>query len=194
MDRVTRRGAVVGAGIVAAVLVALWLEHALSPWPGQHLGHTQTGHLLGWIGFILVLATFAYPAQKQLRPNQIWSKPWLYMHEILGVLGPLLILVHSGAHLHAVVPVMALVALGLVVISGVVGAVLHSLAFRTLYERRHALVQEGLDDEAIELRLRELAAQEGILQWWPWVHVPLTAAFVVLTIMHVGGALYFGGF
>ncbi len=193
MDKVTRRGAWVVAVMVTAILAALWLEYALSPWPGQHLGHTQAGHIIGWIGFGLILLTFAYPAQKRLRPNQIWSRPRLYMHEILGILGPLLILVHSGAHFHAVVPVMALVALGLVVISGIVGAVLHSLAFRTLYDRRHELAQEGLDDRAIDARLHELAAQEGILRWWPWVHVPLTAVFVVLTVMHVGGALYFGG-
>lgn len=194
MDRVTRRGAVVGAAILAVVLAALWLEYALSPWPDQHLGHTRTGHILGWIGLVLILATFAYPAQKRLRPNQIWSKPWLYLHEILGVLGPLVVLVHAGAHFHAVVPIMALLALGLVVISGILGAVLHTLAFRTLYERRHEMVREGLGDQAIEARLRDLAAQEGILRWWPWVHVPLTAVFVVLTIVHVGGALYFGGF
>lgn len=193
MSRVTRRGALVGVVMVTAVLVALWLEYALSPFPGQHLGHTQTGHILGWIGFFLILSTFAYPAQKRLRPNQIWSRPWLYMHEILGVLGPLLILVHSGSHFHAVVPDMALLALGLVVISGIIGAVLHTLAFRTLYERRHEVAQEGLDDAATDARLHELVAQEGLLRWWPWVHVPLTAVFVVLTVMHIGGALYFGG-
>lgn len=194
MDKVTRRGALVGVVTVTAILVALWLEYALSPFPGQHLDHTHTGHILGWIGFVLILTTFVYPARKRLHPNQIWSKPWLYMHEILGVLGPLLILVHSGAHFHAVVPVLALVALGLVVISGIIGAVLHTLAFRTLYERRHELARQGLEDEAVEARLVELAAQEGFLRWWPWVHVPLTAVFVVLTVMHVGGALYFGGF
>lgn len=194
MDNVSRRGALVGVLVVIAILVALWLEHALSPFPDEHLGHTQTGHVLGWIGLVLILATFAYPAQKRLRPNQIWSRPWLYLHEILGILGPLLILVHSGAHFHAVVPVMALVALGLVVISGIIGAVLHTLAFRTLYEQRHELARQGFDKEAIEARLHELAAEEGLLRWWPWVHVPLTAVFVVLTVMHVGGALYFGGF
>ncbi len=193
MDRVTRRGALVAGLIVMAVVATFWLESSLSPWPGQHLGHTQTGHILGWIGFVLILATFAYPARKRLRPNQIWSKPWLYLHEILGILGPLLILVHSGAHFHAVVPVMALAALGLVVISGIVGAVLHTLAFRTFYERRQELAREGMDDEAIEAKLHALAAEEGVLRWWPWVHVPLTAVFVVLTVMHVGGALYFGG-
>lgn len=188
-----RRTRLVAGLAVAAAVAAFLLEYVLSQWSDRPFGHTQEGHLLGWLGLIMILVVFAYPAQKRLRPNHVWSKPWLYLHEILGILGPLVILVHSGAHFHALVPVLALLALALVVLSGVAGQVLHTLAFRTLYDKRHALAQQGMTEEAIEARLQELASQEGILRWWPWVHVPLTAAFVVLTLMHIGGALYFGG-
>ncbi len=141
-----------------------------------------------------ILLVFAYPARKQMRPNQVWSKPGLYLHEILGVLGPLFVLIHSGAHFHAQVPVLALAALGLVVVSGIVGQVLHRVAFRNLYEQRHELTRQGLTEDAIETRVAELASQEGILRWWPWVHVPLTAVFLVLSVIHIGTALYYGGF
>jgi hypothetical protein len=177
----------------AMIAVAFVVEYALSRASERQFGHTQAGHVLGWIGLAMILVVFAYPAERWFHPNRVWSKPGLYIHEGFGILGALLILVHSGAHFHAVVPVMALSALGLVVVSGIVGEFLHTLAFRSLYEQRHELAREGLTEEAIEARLKELASQEGVLRWWPWVHVPLTAVFVVLAIAHIMGALYFGG-
>ena len=190
---IRRRGGLVVLLIVIGILAAFVLEGRLYWEGGREFGHTQAGHLVGWLGLGMILVVFAYPAQRWLHPNQVWSRPGLYVHEIFGIVGPLLVLVHSGAHFHAVAPVMALMALGLVVVSGLVGEFLHALAFRGLYECRHELAREGLTEEAITARLKELATQEGILRWWPWVHGPLTAVFVVLTVVHIIGAIYFGG-
>lgn len=193
MRNVTRRLVFLIVLTCAVVLVAFGVEYTLSRASERQFGHTQAGHVLGWIGLAMILVVFAYPAERWFHPNRVWSKPGLYIHESFGIVGPLLILVHSGAHFHAVVPVMALSALGLVVVSGIIGEFLHTLAFRSLYEQRHALAREGLTEEAIDSRLKELASKEGILRWWPWVHVPLTAVFVVLAFAHIIGALFFGG-
>lgn len=113
---------------------------------------------------------------------------------VSGVLGPLIIFVHAGAHFHAWVPILALVTMVLVVMSGIVGQALHYWAFRMLYERRHQLAFEGMTEDAIEARLHDLALEEEALRWWKCLHNPLTWSFVALVLLHIGGALFFGEF
>ncbi len=112
---------------------------------------------------------------------------------VSGVLGPLIISVHAGVHFHAWVPILALVAMVLVVMSGVVGQALHHWAFRQLYERRHQMAFEGMQEEIVEAQLHDLALQEEALRWWKCFHGPLSWSFVVLALFHIGGALFFGG-
>ena len=112
---------------------------------------------------------------------------------LAGVIGPLLILLHSGAHVHALVPLLALAAMIVVVISGIVGQSVHYLALRTLNDRRREPHGEGLGSDEIDLCLHRMAAQEEAFRLWQSIHAPMTLMFLVLTAMHVIGALYFGG-
>jgi hypothetical protein len=127
-------------------------------------------------------------------PNQVWSQRWFQVHMVFGIVGPLVIFLHAGAHFHAWVPIIALIAMVLVVMSGITGQALHYLAFRTLYERRHEVVVEGMTEEAIDAHLHDLALQEETLRWWKCLHGPLTWSFVSFTLLHIGGALFLGGF
>jgi hypothetical protein len=112
---------------------------------------------------------------------------------VAGVIGPLLILLHSGAHVHAIVPLLSLAAMVVVVVSGIVGQGVHYLALRTLNDRRWQLHDEGLALDEIDLRLHRMAAQEEAFRLWQSIHAPMTLMFLVLAAMHVIGALYFGG-
>jgi hypothetical protein len=112
---------------------------------------------------------------------------------IFGVLGPVLILVHSGTHFYAVVPMAAMVAMAVVVLSGVVGQVLHYAAFREVNDHRRELAEQGLSQIDIEAETHSLIHQEEALRLWQCIHGPVTAVFVVLALMHIGAALYFGG-
>jgi len=111
----------------------------------------------------------------------------------MGIAGPVLILVHSGAHFHALVPVLALLVMVLVVLSGIAGQALHHLASQLLYDQQHELARQGLSPEEIEARLYELGREEQSLRWWRCIHVPLTWTFFFLAILHIVGALYLGG-
>ena len=84
-------------------------------------------------------------------------------------------------------------ALVVVVVSGIVGQGVHYLAIRTLHDRRQRLHDEGMTDEDIDLNLHRLAAQEEAFRLWQSIHAPLTFLFAVLAVMHIVGALYFGG-
>lgn len=189
----SRRAVLVAALVAAAVAVALGIEYVLSPKSDQPFGHTQSGHAVGWTGLVLILLVFAYPIRKRFSKDRRWPKGWFQVHKVFGVLGPVLILVHAGAHFHALVPVLAMIAMSLVVLSGITGQVLHHLALRALNEQRRALAQEGLPEAEIQSRLHDLAGREETFRIWQCIHAPLTATFVVLMLMHIGGALYFGG-
>ncbi len=193
MSLLTRRTVIVAGLVLTAIAAAFALEFFLSPMPDRPFGHTQTGHAVGWAGLLLILLVFAYPIRKRLAEDRRWPKGWFQIHKVFGILGPMLILIHSGAHFHALVPVLALLAMGLVVLSGITGQVLHHLALRTLNEQRRELMHQGFPEVEVETRLHDLASQEEVFRLWQCIHAPLTATFVVLLLMHIGGALYFGG-
>ena len=178
---------------LAAILVGVGIEALLSVNSSKAFGHSQFGHVVGWLGFGMIVLTCGYPLKRWLYPNQIWSKPWFQVHQVLGITGPLLILVHSGAHFHALVPVLTLVVMALVVLSGIAGQALHHLASQTLYDQRHELARQGVSQTMIEAQLYELAREEHALRWWRCIHVPLTWTFFSLAILHIVGALYLGG-
>ena len=193
MSTFPRRTAFILGLVSLAIISAFLLEYSLSTTSGRPFGHTHMAHLVGWIGLGIIGLTFMYPLKRWWHPNQVWPKGWFQVHVVTGVLGPLIIFVHAGVHFHAWVPIFALVAMVLVVMSGVVGQALHDWAFRLLYEHRHQLAFEGMTEEAIEARLHDLALQEEALRWWRCLHRPLTWSFVSLALLHIGGALFFGG-
>ncbi len=110
-----------------------------------------------------------------------------------GIIGPIIILLHAGAHIHALVPLLATAAMGIVVVSGIVGQGIHYLALRTFNEQRRQLHDQGLGPDEIELRLHKMAAQEEAFRLWQAIHAPMTLMFLALTTLHIVGALYFGG-
>lgn len=176
-------------GIVGAFLVEL----LLSVNSDRHFGHTQRGHVVGWVGLAVIMLVFVYSLKKRYGLKLGTPRGWLRVHVVAGVLGPLLILVHSGTHFHALVPLVTMGIMAIVVISGIVGQAIHVLALRTLNQQRRRFIEEGLTPDVVDERLDELASQEELFRWWRAIHAPLTITFVVLVALHVLGALYFGG-
>ena len=193
MTPVSGRLAMIVALTGVAVAGALLFEAFLSIDSPSPFAHTRQGHLMGWIGLASVLLVFIYPIKKRMSRNHRWPRGWFRIHIAAGVIGPLVILLHSGAHLHAVVPLLALAAMVVVVVSGIIGQGVHYLAVRTLNDKRRQLQEEGLAIEEIDLRLHRMAAQEEAFRLWQSIHAPMTVMFLVLTAMHLIGALYFGG-
>ena len=180
--------------IAVAVAAGWWVEAFLSSGKPSPFAHTKQGHLLGWLGLGITLLVFVYPIKKRASQNRRWPRDWFRMHMVAGVMGPLVILLHSGAHLHALVPVLALIAMAVVTVSGIVGQGVHYLALRTLNDRRRQLHDQGLSADEIDVLLHRMAAQEKAFRLWQSIHAPMTLMFLVLTAMHVVGAIYFGGF
>ena len=58
----------------------------------------NTGYWLGVVGSVMMLVLLSYPLRKYMRFARNWGniKGWFWLHIILGVFGPLLILLHSN--------------------------------------------------------------------------------------------------
>ena len=193
MTTVQRRALVSGVVAVAAVAGALIFEAVLSVEPASPFGHTRNGHAIGWLGLASILLVFVYPIRKRYSPARRWPRGWFRVHMVAGILGPLLIFLHSGAHYHALVPVLAMVSMVIVVLSGIVGQAVHAMAVRALNDQRRRFQQEGLSEHDIDSKLHSMASQEEAFRIWQAIHAPMTLMFVALTALHVVGALFFAG-
>lgn len=193
MTPLTRRFLIVLACMAAAVVAGFSIEVLLSHRSGSPFGHTQAGHVAGWAGLVLTLSVFGYSVKKRSGSRTAWPKGWFLVHQTMGIAGPSLILIHSGSHFHALIPILALLAMGVTVVSGVVGVVVHRKALSLMKSRRAELLGQGLSFDEVEDRLYDLAAAEKAFRIWWIVHVPTAVIFLVLTILHIVGALYFGG-
>ena len=194
MNPVFLRLLIVGGLTLFAIWGVLLFEAILTPLTILSFGRTPQGQVTGWIGLALILLVFGYPIRKRTHQNRRWPHRWLQIHMVAGVVGPLIIILHAGVlHMHAVVPILAMVAMGIVALSGLIGQHVHYLAFRTLYTKRHALVGQGVSPEEVETGLLDTAAREKMFRVWQMIHAPMTLLFIALVALHVIGALYFGG-
>jgi hypothetical protein len=129
-----RRIVSIAAIMTAAIAAALIFEAVLSLNTSSPFGHPRAGRTVGWVGLAVILLVFVYPCRKRTVPERRWPGGWFRVHMVAGVIGPLLIFLHSGAHYHALVPILAMLAMVVVVLSGIVGQAVHAYAVRTLYD------------------------------------------------------------
>jgi hypothetical protein len=128
---------------ITGVLWIGWLKRddiGLTPESG-------TGYWLGIVGSSFMVLLLLYPLRKRFKFLRLLGTVafWFRTHMILGVLGPLLILLHANFRLGSINSNVALVAMLIVAGSGVVGRYLYGKIHLGLYGRKVA-VQEILAD------------------------------------------------
>ena len=193
MSLLTKRFLTVIGFVIVAIAGGLLIKIFLSLKSGWPFGHTQKGHIVGWIGLAIILLVFIYPLRKRYRQKAGWPRGWFRVHQVAGVIGPVLIFIHAGPHIHALVPVLAMLAMVIVVVSGVLGSVVHRKALHVLNEKRKELLSQGLSREDVEDRLYDLVSSEETFRVWQIIHAPMVILFLALVVTHIIGALYFGG-
>jgi hypothetical protein len=127
--------------LVAVLAITAWyasMARSGLPQPGSLLGH-----LLGIVGFLLMLCTeTVYTLRKRLRGFTTGSmRTWLQIHIFTGIVGPYLVLLHSGGKFHGLAGVLTLLTV-VMVASGFVGRYIYTAAPRGL--------------EGVELSMEEL--------------------------------------
>jgi hypothetical protein len=113
------------------------------------------GYALGIIGGTMMLLLMLYPLRKHARWAQRFGpvRHWFRGHMLLGVLGPVCILLHSNFQLGSINGNVALLSMLLVAGSGLVGRYIYSKVHYGLYGRKADLVGLGSNTEMAKAEL-----------------------------------------
>lgn len=143
------------------------------------------GRYLGIPGTLLILASFMYSMRKRKKISFGKPKTLLTLHQVLTWLGALMILVHAGIHVYAILPWLALIAMMVNIISGMTGQYLLDRSRRYVAEKKAAYAERGLSAEAAEKELFWDAVTFDLMKKWRAVHFPITLVFSVLGLAHI---------
>lgn len=115
------------------------------------------GYALGIVGLLIMSSLLLYPLRKRWRAIQRWGavRNWFRVHMILGIVGPTCIALHCGLRPGAANSRIALVAMLLVVASGIVGRYIYAQIHHGLYGSRATVVELSLELAASRHRLIE---------------------------------------
>ncbi|MGZ8776239.1 MAG: hypothetical protein ACXWZ5_09945 [Mycobacterium sp.] len=210
--------------LVAAALVAL-----ITAGYAAYLGASGVppagdlvGHMLGIIGFTLMLLTETlYSLRKRAMGRPRGSmQTWLRVHIVMGIVGPYLVLLHSAWSFNGLAGVLTLMT-AIVVASGFIGRYIYAAVPRTAdgtvleaQELNDTLAALRLAEAPspdptgraaqrvrgnVERRIRTLERQISALRWerralatWHMMHIPLGMVMFVVAFAHIAAALYYG--
>ena len=166
-QRSRSRGNEVRFLVLVAALLALAIVVAAS---GRFTAGSNLGYWIGVAGGVAMLLLFLYPLRKRWRAlREVGStRFWFAFHMMLGIAGPLLIIVHSTLTFGSLNAIVAFSAMALVAGSGIVGRFLYSRIHYGLYGRRATLAdlraQAGFDSEEVRSKLAFVPAVEAELE------------------------------
>jgi len=128
---------------IAGILWIGWLNRE----SGGLTPESGVGYWLGIAGGSLMLLLLLYPLRKRIRALRAIGGVvfWFRAHMILGVVGPVLVILHTNFKLGSINSNVALIAMLIVAISGVIGRYLYGKIHIGLYGRK-AEVKEILAD------------------------------------------------
>lgn len=128
-------------------LYALIVVLVLGAWGFTRLGlyttRSNTGYWLGVSGGVAMLLLLSYPIRKHWRFMQRFGagSRWFVAHMVLGIAGPLLILLHSNFHIGSLNAAVAFFSMVIVALSGVIGRFLYLRVHRSLRGEALGLAQ-----------------------------------------------------
>jgi len=118
------------------------------------------GYFLGLIGGIVMLLAMAYSMFKYVPVlrSKFKLKSWLNFHIALGLIGPLLVYVHSTFRIGSLNGGIALISMSLVLLSGIIGRFLYSKTHYGLGGRKAKLgeLHKLLNDENSHIHSQHL--------------------------------------
>ncbi len=163
--------------LIVATLLGDYVLHVL--------GLVWIGRYLGIPGTLLILLSFGYSLRKRKLIQTGNPGRLLSLHVALTLLGALMVLIHAGVHFNAILPWLALAAMLLNVISGLVGKFLLDRSRRHVTARRESYRLKGMAKSEMEREVFWDAVTYELMTKWRAVHFPITLVFVVLALGHI---------
>tara|TARA_R110002096_G_scaffold385536_1_gene579371 strand:- start:7160 stop:7909 length:750 start_codon:yes stop_codon:yes gene_type:complete len=151
------REKIVVSGLVT-FLVVVWLGfifHADTSFPGSGWGLT-----FGIAGSVLMLVPLLYLVIKRVKPikkavtKRVSMRTLLAWHIYAGVLGPILVLIHTGHKFESPIGIALTAMTLIVVLSGFVGRYLMSVIGREIREKKEVLSELRADYDLVVAQLR----------------------------------------
>ena len=168
-----------------ATVIGDYLLHRLNlVWVGRYLGIPGT---------LLIIGSLLYSMRKRKVIASGNVKSWLKMHEIGTWLGSWMVLLHAGVHFNAILPWLATLAMGVNVISGMVGKMLLARSREHVQAQREHYQLRGLSRAEVEQAVFWEAVTFDAMAKWRKVHIPIFIAFAVLSIGHIVSIFLFWG-
>ena len=162
--------------IAATIMGDITLHHFDLVWIGRYLGIPGT---------LLILLSLLYSLRKRKVIRSGNPQFLLGLHEFLTWLGALMVLVHAGVHFNAILPWLALAAMVVNVISGMVGRYLLGRSRRHLTKRQEKYRLHGMSKTETEKALFWDAVTFELMARWRAVHFPISYAFAALAVGHI---------
>lgn len=171
--------------LAAATLVGDYLLHRLNlVWVGRYLGIPGT---------LLIIGSLVYSLRKRKYITSGNPKTLLSLHEIGTWVGSLMVLIHAGIHFNAILPWLATVAMGVNVISGMVGKMLLARSREHVLGQRDHYQLRGLSKAEVERAVFWDAVMLDAMTKWRKVHIPIFIVFAVLALGHIVSIFLFWG-
>jgi len=187
---------------------SLWRQHilpftlllgllAVATLAGDYLLHRMNlvwvGRYLGIPGTILIIGSLVYSLRKRKYITTGNPKSLLKLHEISAWLGSLMVLLHAGIHFNAILPWLATVAMGVNVISGMVGKLLLDRSRRHVLGQREHFQLRGLSRPEVDQAVFWDAVTLDAMTKWRKVHIPIFIVFAMLSLGHIISIFLFWG-
>ncbi|MDO8331969.1 MAG: hypothetical protein Q7T36_16005 [Fluviicoccus sp.] len=171
--------------LAAATLAGDYLLHRLNlVWVGRYLGIPGT---------LLIMASLAYSLRKRKYIASGNLKSMLKFHEIAAWLGSWMVLLHAGIHFNAILPWLATAAMGVNVVSGMVGKLLLERSRRHVQAQRERFQLRGLSRVAVDDAVFWDAVTLDAMAKWRKIHIPIFFIFVILGLGHIVSIFLFWG-
>lgn len=171
--------------LAVATLVGDYFLHRLNlVWVGRYMGIPGT---------LLIISSLYYSARKRKWVTRGEPKVLLKLHEYGAWLGSLLVLIHAGIHFNAILPWLATIAMGVNVISGLVGKMLLVQSRAHVQGERKQFEAQGLSPPEVERAVFWDAVALGAMTRWRKVHIPIFIVFAVLALGHIVSVFLFWG-
>jgi hypothetical protein len=164
---------------------------------GDYLLHkfnlVWVGRYMGIPGTLLIIASFWYSLRKRKVVTSGDARTWLKAHEFMAWLGSLMVLIHAGVHFNSILPWLATIAMGVNVISGLVGKYLLKDAREHVQGSRENFQLRGLSQTDVEQAVFWDAVALDAMAKWRKVHIPIFIVFAVLALGHIFSIFLFWG-
>lgn len=161
------REPVIVGGLVALLLI-LWLGFPLHQSP--RFAGSFWGGVLGVSGAILMLVPLVYLVVKRIKPLKRYVTKYVTMRTLLawhiyaGVLGPILVLLHTGHKFDSVLGITLTAMVLIVVVSGFIGRYLMSRISKDIKSKRALLQKANMHYESALAELRKQPEQARLIR------------------------------